>query len=38
MEGLEFKIEDGGVSIEARHSRFDDLIMPHQHLIHVFLF
>ena len=38
MEDFEFKIEDGGLWIEDRHSRFEDLIMPHQHLIHVFLF
>ena len=29
MEDLEFKIEDGGLWIEDRHSKFDDLIMPH---------
>ena len=38
MEDLEFKIEDGGLWIEDRQSRFEDLIMPNQHLIHVFLF
>ena len=38
MKDLEFKMEDGGLWIEDRHSRFEDLIMPHQHLIHVFLF
>ena len=38
MEDLEIKIEDGGLWIEDRHSRFEDLIMPHQHLIHVVLF
>ena len=35
---LELKIEDGGLWIEDRHSRFGDLIMPHLHLTHVFLF
>ena len=38
MEDLEFKIEDGALWIEDRHLRFKDLIMSHQHLIHVFLF
>ena len=38
MDNLEFKIEDGGLWIEDRQSRFEDLIMPNQHLIHVFLF
>ena len=38
MEDLEFKIEDGGLWIEDRQSRFEDLIMPNHHLIHVFLF
>ena len=38
MENLEFKIEDGGLWIEDRHSRFEDLIMPLQHFLHVFLF
>ena len=38
MEDLEFKIEDGGLWIENRHSRFEDSIMPHLHLTHVFLF
>ena len=37
-EDLELKIKDGGLWIEDRHSRFEDLIMPHQLLIHVFLF
>ena len=37
MEDLEFKIEDGGLWIEDRHSRFEDLTMPHQHLILMFL-
>ena len=38
MEDLEFKIEDGGLWIEDRQSRFEDLIMSNQHLIHIFLF
>ena len=38
MEDLEFKIKDGGLWIEDRQSRFEDLIMPKQHLINVFLF
>ena len=38
MEDLEIKIEDGGLWNEDRHSRFEDLIMPHQHLTHIFLF
>ena len=38
MEDLEIKIEDGGLWIEDRPSRFEDLIVPHQHLMHLFLF
>ena len=38
MEDLEIKLEDGGLRIEDRHSRFEDLIMSHLHLTHVFLF
>ena len=38
MEDLGFKIEDGGLWIEDGDSRFEDLIMPHQHLIHIYLF
>ena len=38
MEDLEFKIEDGGLWIEDKHSRFEDSIVLHQHLIHIFLF
>ena len=38
MEHLEFKIEDGWLWIEDMSSRFEDFIMPHQHLIHIFLF
>ena len=37
MEDLEFKIEEGGLWIEDRQSRFENLIMPNQHLIHVIL-
>ena len=37
MEDLEFKIEDEGLWFEDRQSRFEDLIMPNHHLIHVFL-
>ena len=36
MKDLEFKIEDGGLWIEDRHSRFEDSIMPHQHSMHIF--
>ena len=35
---LELKIEDGWLWMEDRPSRFKDFIMPHQHLIHLFLF
>ena len=38
MKQLELKIEDGGLWIEERPSRFEDIIMPHQHLIHLFQF
>ena len=38
MEDLEFKMEDGRLWIEDRHSKFVDLIMQHQHLIYIFLF
>ena len=38
MEDLEFKIEDGGLWIADWYSRFKELIMPHQNLIHIFLF
>ena len=31
MEDLEIKNEDGGLWIEERHSRFEALIVPHQH-------
>ena len=36
MGDLEIKIEDGGLRIEDRHSRFEDSIMPNQHMIHIF--
>ena len=38
MVHLEWKIEDEGIWNEDRPSRFEDFIMPHQHLIHKFLF
>ena len=38
MDDLEIKIEDGGLWIEDRHSRFEDSIMPNQHLMHIFPF
>ena len=38
MEDLEYKIEVGELRIKARHSRFKNFIMSHQHLIHIFLF
>ena len=38
MEDLEFQIVDGGLWSEDRQSRFEASIMPHQHLIYVFLF
>ena len=38
MEDLGLKIEVEGLWIEDRQSRFEDSIMPHQHLIHMFLF
>ena len=38
MEVFELKIEDGGLWIEARQSRVEDFILPHQHLMHIFLF
>ena len=31
-------MEDRGIWIEHRHSRFEDSIMSHQHLMNVFLF
>ena len=37
MENLEIKIEDEGLWIEDRHSKFEDLIMSHLHLKHIFL-
>ena len=38
MEDLGLKIEVEGLWIEDRQSRFEDFIIPHQHLIHIFLF
>ena len=38
MNHLKLKIENGGLWIENRPSRFEDFITPHQHLIHAFLF
>ena len=38
MKHLELRIEDGGLWIEDRLSRFGDFIMPHQHLIYIFQF
>ena len=37
MEDLEFKNEDRGLWIEDRQSRFEDSLMPHQYIIHIFL-
>ena len=38
MENLGLKIEVEGLWIKDKQSRFEDYIMPHQHLIHMFLF
>ena len=38
MEHLEFKMEDGWLWAKEWSSRFEDFIMPHQHLIYLFLF
>ena len=38
MKHLGFKIEVEGLWIEDRQSRFENSIMPHQYLIHKFLF
>ena len=38
MEHLGIKIEVQWLWIEDRQSRFEDSIMPHQHLIHMFPF
>ena len=35
MKDLEVKIEDGGLWIEDRHSKIEDLIIP---LLYIFLF
>ena len=37
-EDLELKIEGAGLLIEDWQSRFEDFILPHQHLMHIFLF
>ena len=37
MEDFGLKIVVEGLCIENRQSRFEDFIMPHQHLIHKFL-
>ena len=36
-EKLEWKIEGGGLWIEAGQSRFEDSIMPHQHSTHILI-
>ena len=38
MEDIGLKIEVEQLWIEDRQSRFEDFIMPHQHLIHMLLF
>ena len=38
MEDLGFKIEVERLWIEDSQSRFEDSIMPHQHLMHMFPF
>ena len=38
MEHLGFKIEVKLLWSEDRQSTFEDSIMPHQHLMHMFLF
>ena len=38
MEHFGVTIEVEGLWIEGMQSRFEDSIMPHQHLIHKFLF
>ena len=38
MEDLELKIEVVGLWIEYRQSKFEDSIMPHPNLMHMFLF
>ena len=37
MEDLGLKIEVEWLWIEDKQSKFEDSIMPHQHLIHMFL-
>ena len=38
MEDLGLEIEVEGLWIEDWQSKFEDSIMPHQYLIHMFLF
>ena len=38
MEDLGLKTEVVGLWIDDRQLRFEDFIMPHPHLIHIFLF
>ena len=38
MKHLELEIEDRGLWIEDRPSRFEDFIMPYQHFMHIFMF
>ena len=38
MEDLGLKIEVEGLWTEERQSKFEDSILPHSDLIHVFLF
>ena len=38
MEHIGFKIEVEWLWIDDRQSRFEDSIMPHPYLIHMFLF
>ena len=36
IEDCEFKIQDGYLWIKDEESRFEDSIMPQQHLMHIF--
>ena len=38
MEDLKFKNEERRQWIQDRQSKFEDSLMPHQYLIHIFLF
>ena len=38
MEDLGFKIKVEGLWVEHMQSKFEESIMPHQHLMHMFLF